>query len=529
MAEPTLFLHPRIHTLASEEPIDGGIVAIDGRIAFIGKKDEARAFAGEGAREVELEGAAVLPAFHDAHIHSGMLALDRMGPDLRPAATYAEALAILADFNTQNPGDSWVLGGSWNANPWSDGYPHKSDLDRIFGARPVLLSTIDGHAAWANSAALEAGGIDHQTPDPDGGRIVRIDGDATGILLESAAGLVDDVAYPSVQSMIATLLEGTQDELLSMGIAHITDIDGEDVREGYLALQDQGRLRLRVNKAVRVSELDIAIAAGRTDADGDDWVTTGAVKFFSDGALGPHTAHFHEDFEGEEGNSGIAVTDAATLRAGMARATDAGLAVMVHAIGDKANTIVLDAFETIAEEAHAKGLRGRIEHAQHLKPADIERFARLGVIASMQPTHCTSDYPLSVQLLGKRNTLHYPWRTLLDSGAALAFGSDAPVEPAEPFFAIHAAVTRRRRDGEPDGGREPEERISVREALFAHTLGPAYAASLEDRTGSLEVGKFADFIAVDQDPFETDPQWLWQTKVLTTVVGGEVRFALRGD
>ncbi|WP_282852596.1 amidohydrolase [Gulosibacter sediminis] len=521
----TLFRHPRIHTLAAESPIDGAIVARDGRIVFVGEADAAREFAGPDAEVVELPGAAVLPAFHDAHIHSGARVLERLGPDLRDTESYAETLELLREWAEEHPGDAWVMGGAWNANPWTDGAPDRRDLDEIFGARPVLLSTIDGHAVWANTAALELAGVTDATADPDGGRIVRDDaGRATGLLLEGAADLVGEHVASVTPGQLADLLDEQQDELLAMGLVQLTDIDDLEVGDAYLQLQREGRLRIRVHKMLRDAELEGAIADGWRSYDGDERLTRGAVKLFSDGALGPHTAHLHEDFEGEPGNSGIAVTDDAELRALTRRAVDAGIAVAVHAIGDRANTRVLDVFEEVADAARAAGLRLRLEHAQHLKPRDIDRIARLGVVASMQPTHCTTDYPLSVQLLGGRATQHYPWRSLLERGVTLAFGSDAPVEPANPFLAIHAAVTRQRRDGEPAGGREPEERISVREALLAHSLGSAFAAGLEHETGTLEVGKFCDFIAVDADPFDADPSTLWRTQVEATIVAGEVAF-----
>lgn len=526
MASTTVFIHPRIRTLHSIDPIDGAIVAIDGKIAFIGALDAAREFAGEGAKELSLDGDALLPAFHDAHIHSGSVAAVRFGPQLSGAESYADVLARLRNFAAEHPGHDWVQGGQWDANKWEEGVqPHRSDLDEIFGERPVLLSTIDGHADWANTEALRRAGVEATTPDPDGGRIVRDGaGEATGVLLESAAGIAAEVADRESDTSAEALLLEAQDHLLSLGLAHITDIDGEDVLDGYLALRDKGELRIRVHKMNRAGDLPKAVAEGRKHGQGDEWVTTGPVKIFSDGALGPHTAHFHEDFHGEPGNHGIAVTSAADIERIMRECVDAGLGIAVHAIGDLANTIALDAFAKIADPARANNLPMRIEHAQHIRPADLDRFAQLGVTASMQPTHCVSDYPLSVDLLGERDTAHYPWRTLLDSGAALAFGSDAPVEPANPWLGIHAAVTRERMDGEPEGGREPHEKVTLTEALSAYTLAPAVAAGLGDRTGALEVGMFADFITVDRDPYDVPESDLWKLRTVATVVGGTVAF-----
>lgn len=526
MTRTTVFIHPRIRTLETEEPLDGAIVVREGRIAFLGSLDEARAVAGDGAEEVRLEGEALLPAFHDAHIHSGSMAAVRLGPELAGATSYTEVLERLRIFENENPGDGWIMGGRWDSNAWLDGaQPHRRDLDAIFGVRPVMLSTIDGHADWANSAALARAGIGAGTPDPVGGRIAKdATGEPTGLLLESASGPVDRVAREELVFSTEELLRDAQQHLLSLGIAHITDIDGEDVRSGYLALRDRGELRIRVHKMTRAGDLPAALADGRRFGDGDDWFTTGPVKIFADGALGPHTAHFHADFVGERGNRGIEVTAQQEIVELVRGAVDAGLGAAVHAIGDRANTLVLEAFETVAADARVRGVPLRIEHAQHIRPSDLDRFSELGVVASMQPTHCTSDYPLSVQLLGSRPTAHYPWRSLLDRGVCLAFGSDAPVEPADPFLGIHAAVTRQRVDGEPHGGREPDERITLTEALRAYTSAPAQAAGLVEHTGRLRTGMFADFITVDQDPYEVAEADLWRIRAEATVVGGEIVF-----
>lgn len=519
-----LYLHSCIHTLADSQPIDGAIAVREGRILHVGTVEEAREALGTRVPEIRLGGAALLPAFHDSHIHLGNLAREMVAPDLRSATTFSEVVRRLETYAAEERVSTWVVGGRWDRNAWADrGEPHRGILDRIFGSTPVALPSVDGHATWASTAALRAAGIDATTADPAGGRIVRdADGEPTGLLLESAATLVRSRAERSLDAQLPALLGLVQERLLAVGIAHVTDLDGEEVRAALLHSHGEGKLRIRVHKGIPATHLTGAIDEGRRTGDGDERFTTGPVKFFSDGALGPRTALMHEHFEGHPHDHGIAVTDPEELLSLVQLANQHGIAAATHAIGDLANTRVLDVYARVLDLAAAHGLRNRIEHAQHLRPADIRRLGEYGVVAAQQPTHCTSDYPLSVRLLGDRDTLHYPWRTLLDAGAPVAFGSDAPVEPIEPFYGIHAAVTRRTRDGDPLGGREPEERLSVRRALQAYTLGSAYAAGLEHRTGSLQAGKYADFITVDTDPFASDPDELWKTAVSTTVVAGAI-------
>ncbi len=521
----TLFLHGAIRSLESETAVHEAMLVENGRIVALGSEGELRGIAPAGTETVELDGGVVLPGFHDAHFHIGNLARELEAPDLRGAASLGETLDRLRAWADAHPGDGWVLGGRWDRNLWPAGeMPTRQALDALFGSRPVSLPSVDGHAVWANTAGLRAAGIDAGTPDPVGGRIEREPGsqEPTGLLLESAGDDIRDRSEAALVGELHRLLARAQQTLLACGITQITNFEGEDVRAGLERLRADGRIAIRVHVGVAMGDLDLAIAEGRRTGRGDDWLTDGPVKLFSDGALGSHTAHLHEDFAGEPGNHGIEVIPFDELCELVERAVSHGIAVATHAIGDRANTLVLDAYERHRELTAAAGLTNRVEHAQHLRWQDVPRFAELGVVASQQPIHCTSDFPLSVELLGDRDIAHYPWRSLLDSGALVAFGSDAPVEPANPLYGVHAAVTRQNREGMPPGGREPEQRIALLDALRAFTEGGARAAGLADRVGRLAPGLLADFVVLDRDIFAVEPHEIPDLTVRTTVVGGRV-------
>lgn len=500
--------HPRSHALAVQ----------DGRILAIGSEADVRAIAGADADLVDLEGAAVMPGLYDAHIHTAQYAHSLTTVDLAGTRSLAEALARIADRAARLRPGEWLLGGRWNSNVWEPPIqPDRHALDAVCPDNPVALPTVDGHTTWANSAALRLAGIDAATADPVGGHIVRDDrGEPTGILRETAA-------HPLKPFMAAenlgSLLRTGQERLLALGITSVHDIDGEDCRLAYQEMAAAGDLKIRVHKAVRLEHFDRAVADGRRTGQGDDWFTNGPLKVFSDGALGSHTCHMSRPMTG--GDEGIAVVPYDDMVRLFRTAAQAGIAIATHAIGDQANHLVLDAYDEIGP---TPGLRHRIEHAQHLQPRDVERMARLGIVASMQPVHCTSDMDLVDSLLAGHDLASYAWRSMLDTGVALAFGSDAPVEDPNPFPALYAAVTRKRPDGTPIGGWQPEERITMAEAIRAHTAGAAYAAGEEDRKGILAPGMLADFIAIDTDPYQESPEAVLRTRVLTTVVGGEIQW-----
>ncbi len=516
-----VFHHPTIRT-----GLPGGVVqalAVDGEeIVAAGTLGQVREAVGTHAPIEDLGGACVLPGFYDAHIHTASLARDLTAIDLRGTTSLEEALERIRTFREGMPENAWLLGGRWDRNRWRvPRQPGRDSLDGVCPDRPAVLRSIDGHTVWVNTLALEAAGIDDHTPDPVGGRIVRDEhGRATGILREEAGARIRRMADASVTEDLSEALIRAQEHLLSVGLTSVHDIDGEDCRAAYLRMRDEGQLKLRVHKAIPVTALERAIGEGRTTGDGDDWFGTGPVKLFGDGALGSRTCHMREPFRGDDGNTGIAVTPADELSRLAGSAVEAGIAVATHAIGDRAVETVLGVFESIAGSG-AFGLRHRVEHAQHMAADDIERMARLGVIASMQPTHCTSDIDLVDDLLGDRDIVSYGWRSVLDAGAPLAFGSDCPVEDPNPFHGLYAAVTRMRADGTPTGGWQPQQRLTAAEAVTAYTLGSAYAAGQERRKGTLIPGRLADFVVVDTDPLTAAPTDIRGTKVLQTVVGGQ--------
>lgn len=511
-----LLRHRRIWTGEPSRPWTTGVLVDGGEITATGDA----ALAESATTVIDLPGEVVVPGLHDAHIHTQWLARSLSAVDLREARSLDEALRLVAAHAAALPQGEVLHSGRWNSNRWDlPRQPDRHALDAVTGDRAAALSSVDGHTIWANSLALHRAGIMRDTPDPVGGQIVRdADGEPTGILRESAMQLLGDAAQPG--SDLRPWLERGQDRLLSLGLTAITDIDGEDCRAAYLAMHADGALRLRVTKCIRDGDLELAIDEGRHAGDGDAVFRVGPVKFYSDGALGSRSAHMTQPYLDHDG-CGIAVTPYPTLRQRISLATESGLDVCTHAIGDEANRLVLDAYAAVRARRHRGILR--IEHAQHLRPADVPRFRELDVVASIQPTHCTTDLELADEAIGDRPLASYAWRSLLDAGARLAFGSDAPVEQPDPFHAVHAAVTRQRADGHPPGGWRPHERITLEEALRAHTAD-AHAAAGRTDVGRLVPGQLADLVALDRDLWRIDPSDLRDTQALATVVDGEVAY-----
>ena len=518
-----LLYNARIYTLESSRPMASAIAIENGRVVAVGATDELFSEF-DRAEKQDMGGSTILPGLTDAHLHLQHYSLSLQKIDCE-TDTLEECLRRVKERVDTSQPSKWILGHGWNQNTWRH-WPSLTDLDKIAPNNPVYLTAKSLHAGWANSLALQLAGITPSSPDPVNGKLQRdAEGNLTGILLETAVVLVEKIIpEPSVET-IAKAIEAAQPILWRMGLTGVHDFDR---RACFMALQQlhaQGRLKLRVIKSIPLDDLEHAVGVGLCTGFGDDWLRIGSVKAFMDGALGPRTAAMFQPYLNEPEDRGMLNMDSEELFDVGLKAVEAGLSMAVHAIGDRANHEVLDAFEQLHRIPRDPGLpplRHRIEHVQLLHPDDAGRLADLGIIASMQPIHATSDMHMADLYWGERAALAYAWQTQLQHGAHLVFGSDAPVESPNPFWGLHAAVTRQRADGSPGTeGWYPQQRLSLQEAIAGYTTGAAYAAGLEDRSGKLAPGYLADLIVLEDDPFETLPASLLDIKPSATMVGGE--------
>jgi predicted amidohydrolase YtcJ len=522
----------RIWTVNQAQPEAEAVAAWRGRILFIGRDAEARTLVGPRTRVIELKGRRVLPGFYDSHVHllSGGIGLARVA--LKDAQDEEDFGRRLREFDRKLPPGRWMLGGNWDHDRAFGGrLPDAAMLDKYVPDRPVFLWRFDGHMAVANSRALQAAGITAATPDPAGGVIDRAPGGRpAGTLRDNAMDLVQSNLPPFSDDEIAEAVRAALDEARRQGVTSIQDMDGSGAVTRrklfgiYQRLARSGQLTLRIDLRWPLQEWESLDQLGAQSGLGDEWIKIGGVKGFVDGSLGSSTAKMFQPYLNEPGSSGIYVTPLKDLRAAILGADRAGLSLAVHAIGDRANAELLDIFREVSEQNGPRDRRLRIEHAQHLRPEDYHRFRDLGVIASMQPYHVIDDGCWAEGRIGKeRCASSYAYRSLLQAGARIAFGSDWPVAPLNPLLGIDAAVNRRTRDGRNPGGWFPEQRICVAEAIEAYTLTSAYAAFEEDEKGSLEVGKLADLVVLSRDILAgPERAHIGETEVVMTVVNGRV-------
>jgi predicted amidohydrolase YtcJ len=533
-----LLYNAYIYTQDPSHPTESAIVIDRERIVAVGEANNLLAQY-PNAEKQNIEGRVILPGLIDAHLHLKNYALSLQKIDCE-TDTKEECLHRVEERVKKAKPGAWILGHGWNQNVWArsplsrgeglgvseSSWPIAADLDAIAPNNPVYLTAKSLHASWANTAALKLANITSQTPNPQNGQIQRdTKGDATGILLETAMELVGDIIPEPSIDQIADAMERAQSIFWKMGLTGLHDFDRRDSFMALQKLHAQGRLKLRVLKNIPVELLDQAYELGLNAGFGDDWLRIGSVKVFMDGALGPHTAAMFQPYLGEEENRGILNMDGEELFEYGRKAAHVGLGLTVHAIGDRANHEVLNAYEQLRnyeKENNLPALRHRIEHVQVIHPDDAARLGKMNVIASMQPIHATSDMLMADAFWGERSRLAYAWRTQLDHGARLAFGSDAPVESPNPFWGLHAAVTRRRADGSPSAeGWYPEQKLAMAEAWEGFTLGPAYAANMENRLGCLAPNYLADLIVLKKNPFTCNADDLLTMQSSATMVGGE--------
>ncbi len=503
-----------------------------GVIVAFGAYDDLLPLAGLDTVQENLEGYTVLPGLTDAHLHWQNTARALYDVNVFEVPDKQIALDRVRERVTASSDGEWIQGHGWAQGLWPGGaFPTVADLDAVAPANPVFLRAKSGHAAWVNSRALAIAGIDVGTADPPGGTIGRDDsGQPTGVLFETAMELVRQHIPEQTTDQLVKQMLVAQEKALASGLTGFHDFDGPECLRALQILRERDQLALRAVKNINMEWIDHALALGLRRGFGDEWIRIGGLKIFADGALGPLTAWMVDPYEGDASNYGICVTDPEEMYEYVSKASAAGLPSTIHAIGDRAVHEVLNVYESVRAEEAARGeapstRRHRIEHVQIMHPDDINRLAKLDIIASMQPVHATSDYEVADRYWGDRCQWAYNPRIQLDQGVTVAFGSDAPIDPFEPLPNIYAAVSRRRLDGSPgEDGWYPTARVTLEEAIQGFTLGPAYASSMETRLGRLAPGYLADLIVLDRDIFSGDVDKLSETKVNATMVGGVWRY-----
>jgi predicted amidohydrolase YtcJ len=535
---PSLVLvHGQVWTENPAQP-ETEAIAIDGnRILLAGTSAEVLRLAGPSTRVIELHGRRVVPGFNDAHVHFVPGGQGLASVQLRDAASQAEFRQRFASFARTQSDGAWIVNGEWDHERWTPAVlPNHQLIDEVTLHNPVFVERLDGHMALANALAMKLAGVDRSTPDVAGGVIVRdADGNPTGIFKDAAMTLINRVIPPLSLQETETAILAAQREAARNGVTSVqemandtNDTGGPDRLRAMQALEREGRLTVRISENLRLLDWKYLAGSGVQAGFSDGFIQIGGLKDFADGGLGASTAWLFAPYDDAPNTSGLAsdeLQNPTQMYADIKNADQAGLQIIIHAIGDRANRTILDFYQRVEQENGPRDRRLRIEHAQHLSAADIPRFAQLHVIASMQPYHAIDDGRWAQKRLGaERIHYAYDFRSLLDSGATLAFGSDWPVAPLEPLMGIYAAVTRRTLDNRNPNGWIPEQKISVAEAVHAYTVGSAYAQFDEKSKGSLEPGKFADLAVLSQDIFHIDPVQIENARVDLTIIDGRVNY-----
>ncbi|MGB0898486.1 MAG: amidohydrolase, partial [Psychrobium sp.] len=495
----------------------------EGKIKSVGFSLE-KSFSGKDS--IDGQGKTMLPGLIDGHGHVTGLGLNLQRISLRDIASENDSVAKVIEFAKNNPELSWIRGRGWNQELWpTKTFPTKKSLDEKIAHKPVWLRRIDGHAGWANSKALALAGITRDSVSPPGGEIIKDSaGEPTGVLIDNAMDLLEAKIPSSSLGEVKNAISLASAHLASIGITSVHDAGiGGQVYQAFGEMAKSKELPIRIYGMLSVTANDYpAMLKHGIINTVDDQLVIRSVKISADGALGSRGAAMIEPYSDDKENTGLLLHSPESLKTNMKRAINAGFQVNVHAIGDKANHLALNYFEEFNKDKHSRKLRHRIEHAQVVKTSDLPRFKTLGVLPSMQPTHATSDMNMAENRVGHaRIKGAYAWRTLLDDGVRVVSGSDFPIEYANPFYGLHAAVTRQNRQNQPPLGWLSHESMTLSQALNSFTLDAAYGAHQDDVLGTLEPGKWADFIVIDKNIFKAPMSQIWQPKVLGTWVGGK--------
>jgi len=519
-------INGKVFTLDAENPNAQAVAVKDGKILAVGLINEIRKFINPSTKILDVKGKLVIPGLIDAHVHFSNGGRSLASLTFRGVASVEKIQEIVAAKIRELAPGEWIKGGEYDQTLFpGQKWPTKEDLDKVAPDNPVVIRRVDGHSVWANSEALRESGITKDTPDPFGGEIVKDPqtGEPTGILKESAVRLLK-VENLDASSTFEEDIERGLRYAAKLGLTGIHTSASFQELAVYKQLRDEGKLTLRVYAWLPFDELDKCIELGLKPGQGDDMVKVGFLKSTIDGTLGSGTALMFAPFSDEPQKIGLPQHPEDEFAAMIEKAHKNGYQTGTHAIGDKAVNWVLNAIEKAEKKYGKKDLRHRIEHAQIIIPDDVKRFNALGVIASMQPSHCTTDMRFCEARIGPvRSQNAYIWRTLLDAETRIAFGSDWPVEPLDPMRGLYSSVTRKKiESGYPRGGWFPEQRLTMAEAIRLFTLGSAYASFEENIKGSLEPGKLADMIVLSRDIFRVDPSEILTTEVLTTILGGKI-------
>ncbi len=530
MKASLILKNAKVWTVDETHPQAQAVAVLWDRVLKVGTNDDMEALAGPDTRVLDLGGRLVLPGFNDAHVHFTIGGLSLLGVKLRNAASPEEFKRRIGEFARTLPRGEWILGGDWDHELWPGApLPTRQWIDAVTPDNPVFVNRLDGHMGLANSRALELAGVNRSTRNPDGGAIVRdTAGEPTGILKDAAASLVERFIPPPAPEVLRRAILAALAEARRVGVTSVQDLPSASEVAAYQALQQSGELTLRITCRYPLPAYRQQADAGLRAGFGSPWLRIGGVKGFADGSLGSTTALFFTPYMDSPSSSGLPAPmmfPEGNMKKMVTAADAAHLQVVVHAIGDKANNIMLNIFEEVQKENPRWDRRFRIEHAQHLQASDIPRFAKLGVIASVQPYHAIDDGRWAEKRVGKERLKGiYAFRSLIDAGARLAFGSDWSVAPMSPLLGIYAAVTRRTLDGKNPRGWIPEQKITVPEAIKAYTQDSAYGEFQEDIKGTITPGKLADFVVLSEDILAIPPDQIEKTEVICTIAGGKIVF-----